>query len=230
VAVVIIGNGKSRQHMDLENIKTKAWTFGCNALYRDFAPDYLLTIDPHVTHEILDTDYSLKNIVYLSNINSLPGMIRDTIDIPSDSKTYENEPTGYEFYYNGWGDHTYISWAKEGSLIRKTPWKDDGWGLSAGIQATRLAHNLYPKEEIYLIGFDIFGDRDNMYDGTNGYPSEGASNTTMTKEFIDGFEYLLNIHDDLIIKRVIDQDQSLENIPNVSEDELWQNLASNQKI
>ena len=229
MAVVVIGNGKSRQHMDLNRIKEKAWTFGCNALYRDFAPDFLLTIDPHCTHEILDSDYSLNNQVVISNMNSLPGEVRETIDVPSDSKIYENEPTGYEFYYNGWGDHTYITWAKEGSLIRKTPWKDDGWGLSAGIQAIRLSHHYYPKETKYLIGFDIFGERDNMYDGTNGYPSKGASNN-MIQEFIDGFYYLLNIHDDLIIKRVIDQDQSLENIPNVSEDELWQNLANNQKI
>jgi len=229
VAVVVIGNGKSRQHMDLNRIKEKAWTFGCNALYRDFAPDFLLTIDPHCTHEILDSDYSLNNQVVISNMNSLPGEVRETIDVPSDSKIYENEPTGYEFYYNGWGDHTYITWAKEGSLIRKTPWKDDGWGLSAGIQATRLAYSFYPKEEIYLIGFDIFGDRDNMYDGTNGYPNEGTKNTMM-KEFIDGFEYLLNISSGIKIKRVIKQDQSLENIPNVSEDELWQNLVDNQKI
>ena len=68
-----------------------------------------------------------------------------------------------------------------------------------------------------------------MYDGTNGYHSEGASND-MKDEFVLGFEYLLNIYDDIVIKRVIDQDQSLENIPNVSEDELWQNLATNQKI
>lgn len=229
MAVVVIGNGKSRQHMDLNRIKEKAWTFGCNALYRDFAPDFLLTIDPHCTHEILDSDYSLNNQVVISNMNSLPGEVRETIDVPSDSKIYENEPTGYEFYYNGWGDHTYITWAKEGSLIRKTPWKDDGWGLSAGIQATRLAYSFYPKEEIYLIGFDIFGDRDNMYDGTNGYPNEGTKNTMM-KEFIDGFEYLLNISSGIKIKRVIKQDQSLENIPNVSEDELWQNLVDNQKI
>jgi hypothetical protein len=230
VAVVVIGNGKSRQHMNLDKIKEKAWTIGCNALYRDFAPDYLLTIDPHCTHEILDSDYSLNNKVVISNMESLPGEVRESMEIPDNSILYENESTGYEFFYIGWGKYYYITWIKEKSQIMHTPWEHEWCGLSAGIQATRLAHNLYPKEEIYLIGFDIFGDRDNMYDGTNGYPSEGASNTTMTKEFIDGFEYLLNIHNDLIIKRVIDQDQSLENIPNVSEDELWQNLASNQKI
>jgi len=229
VAVVIIGNGKSRQHMDLDKIKEKAWTFGCNALYRDFAPDYLLTIDPHCTHEIFDSDYSLNNKVVISNMNSLPGEVRDSMEILDGAILYENEPTDYEFIYNGWGKHTYITWIKEKNQIMHTPWEDDGWGLSAGIQAIRLSHHLYPKDIKYLIGFDIFGERDNMYDGTNGYPSKSASNH-MIHEFIDGFKYLLNIHDDLIIKRVIEQDQSLNNIPNVSEDELWQNLADNQKI
>ena len=66
--IVVIGNGKSRQHMDLQEIKNKAWTFGCNALYRDFDPDFLLSIDPHVTHEIVDTDYVLNNILYIKHI------------------------------------------------------------------------------------------------------------------------------------------------------------------
>ncbi len=229
MAVVIIGNGKSRQHMDLNKIKEKAWTFGCNALYRDFAPDYLLTIDSHVTHEIMDSDYSLNNKVVISNMNSLPGEVRDSMEIPDGATFYENEPTGYEFIFNGYRHHYYITWIKEKSQIMHIPWQDDGWGLSAGIQAIRLAHIYYPKETKYLVGFDIFGERDNMYDDTNGYPSEGAPND-MIQEFIDGFKYLLNTYDDFVIKRVIDQDQSLENIPNVSEDELWQNLAINQKI
>ncbi len=234
--VVIIGNGKSRQRMDLDKIKEKAWTFGCNALYRDFAPDFLLTVDPHCTHEILDSDYSLNNKVVLSNMNTLPAEIREFLDISAQHE-YENEPTGYEFLFNGWGSHEnrswgnyqYITWIKENSQIMQTPWEDDGWGLSAGIQAIRVSHHFYPKATKYLIGFDIFGERDNIYDDTDGYPKKGTFNR-MTEEFINGFKYLLNTYDDLIIKRVIDQDQSLENIPNVSEDELWQNLAINQKI
>ena len=244
--VVIIGNGKSRQHMDLDKIKEKAWTFGCNALYRDFSPDFLLTVDPHCTHEILDSDYSLNNKVVLSNMNPLPGECRDALNLAADHE-YENESTGYKFFFNGWGDKKrtggepqgsrhYITWIKEKSQIMTIPWEDDGWGLSAGIQAVRVSHHFYPKATKYLIGFDIFGERDNIYDGTEGYPkavswraSTQAPNR-MTEEFKNGFEYLLNTYDDLIIKRVIDQNQSLENIPNVSEDELWQNLANNQKI
>ncbi len=46
---------------------------------------------------------------------------------------------------------------KRKNQIMHTPWEDDGWGLSAGIQAIRLSHHLYPKDIKYLIGFDIFG-------------------------------------------------------------------------
>ena len=85
MAVVVIGNGKSRQHLDLDKIKEKAWTFGCNALYRDFAPDYLLTVDGHITHEVLDSDYSLNNKVLISNMNPLPAEVRDSMEIPDDA-------------------------------------------------------------------------------------------------------------------------------------------------
>jgi hypothetical protein len=227
MAVVVIGNGKSRQHLDLNKIKEKAWTFGCNALYRDFAPDYLLTVDGHITHEVLDSDYALNNKVLISNMNPLPGEVRDSMEIPADAIVFENEPTGYEFIYNGFRRHHHITWIKEKCQISHVP--SPIYGGSAGIQLIRVAHEYYPKDIKYLIGFDVFGERDNMYDGTNAYPSEGAANT-MTDEFIEGFKDLLNIYDDLIMKRVIDQNQSLENIPNVSEDELWQKLQDNQKI
>ena len=42
---------------------------------------------------------------------------------------------------------------------------------NTGYNACRLACELYSNEEIYMIGFDIFGDRNNLYDNTNGYYS-----------------------------------------------------------
>ena len=225
--IVVVGNGKSRQNMDLEKIKKNAKVYGCNALYRDFSPDYLYTGDPHVTHEVLSSDYALTNTVVLNNMESIPAMAREGLSF--EGKVVENEPTGFEFFCTGWGDYTYITWIKEGSKIMKTPWPDDGVGLSAGLMATRFAHHQFPTDIIYLIGFDIFGKRDNIYDGTNGYPSENYPNE-MEKEFIEGFEYLINTYERIKIKRVIEQWTSLKGIPNVPEEELWQNLANNQRI
>ena len=43
----IIGNGQSRQGFDLESLRGKGTTYGCNAVYRDFTPDYLVSLDRH---------------------------------------------------------------------------------------------------------------------------------------------------------------------------------------
>ena len=48
----IIGNGTSRKSFDLESLRGKGTIFGCNALYRDFTPDYLVAIDDGIISEI----------------------------------------------------------------------------------------------------------------------------------------------------------------------------------
>jgi hypothetical protein len=52
VKAYIIGNGLSRSEFDLEKLRGKGTIFGCNALYRDFTPDYLVAIDDKIISEI----------------------------------------------------------------------------------------------------------------------------------------------------------------------------------
>ena len=40
-----IGNGPSRKEFDLERLKATGQTYGCNALYRDFMPDFIFSVD-----------------------------------------------------------------------------------------------------------------------------------------------------------------------------------------
>ena len=47
-----IGNGPSRKGFDLESLKTTGQTYGCNALYRDFKPDFLFSVDAKMSQEI----------------------------------------------------------------------------------------------------------------------------------------------------------------------------------
>ena len=63
----IIGNGESRKHFDLYSLPQD--TYGCNALYREYEPDYLITIDTHMYKEIIESDYAEKNIVYTHRAN-----------------------------------------------------------------------------------------------------------------------------------------------------------------
>ena len=53
---VVIGNGRSRDGFDLSSLG--AVTVGCNALYREFAPDYLIAQDLNMILEIMTSGYA----------------------------------------------------------------------------------------------------------------------------------------------------------------------------
>lgn len=69
---VVIGNGPSRTDIPLHYLtnhggshkgKKKLTTYGCNALYRDMAPHFLVATGTGVVTEIVESDYCSKNIV-----------------------------------------------------------------------------------------------------------------------------------------------------------------------
>lgn len=49
---IAIGNGLSRENFDLETIRSGGITAGCNNLFLDFEPDYLITLDSLVNRRI----------------------------------------------------------------------------------------------------------------------------------------------------------------------------------
>jgi len=81
---VVIGNGSSRLGFDLRHFvdyvnhpidqtwkpakSTKRFfTYGCNALYRDFAPDFLVVTGDQMVREIVGSPYPNDHIVYANN-------------------------------------------------------------------------------------------------------------------------------------------------------------------
>jgi len=60
----VIGNGTSRQGLDLESLRSSGKIYGCNALYRDFSPDYLFATDPGIAQEIEQNYYPETNEFY----------------------------------------------------------------------------------------------------------------------------------------------------------------------
>lgn len=60
----IIGNGLSRKDFDLNLLKGKWPTFGCNALYRDFESDYLALIDDGIIKEVKDSTFPQDKVFY----------------------------------------------------------------------------------------------------------------------------------------------------------------------
>lgn len=60
----VIGNGKSREGFDLEQLRQYGKIYGCNALYRDFEPDYLVAIDDKITEEIEASDFPSEKFIH----------------------------------------------------------------------------------------------------------------------------------------------------------------------
>ena len=54
---LVIGNGESRKSIDLTTVPESVVTFGCNALYRDYAPDYLGSVDLNMSNELCKAGY-----------------------------------------------------------------------------------------------------------------------------------------------------------------------------
>ena len=58
----VIGNSISRKDINLT--KLKGVTYGCNGLYRDFSPDFLICVDYIIAEEVIKSGYASKHLVY----------------------------------------------------------------------------------------------------------------------------------------------------------------------
>ena len=50
--VICLGNGESRLGINLDGLRQYATIWGCNALYRNWTPDFLVCVDIEMSHEI----------------------------------------------------------------------------------------------------------------------------------------------------------------------------------
>jgi hypothetical protein len=89
---LIIGNGPTRLGMDFDVIKnhkagirgrSRLQTYGCNALYRDFTPDFLVATGDEIVNEISNSDYCTDHIVY-ANAWAIAGYPQKFYLIPQD--------------------------------------------------------------------------------------------------------------------------------------------------
>jgi hypothetical protein len=63
-AAFVLGNGISRQQIDLNLLKTLGRVYGCNAIYREFEPDVLISTDMPISDRIQHEGYSKERIHY----------------------------------------------------------------------------------------------------------------------------------------------------------------------
>lgn len=87
----VLGNGTSRKNLDLEKLKSKGKIYGCNALYREFTPDYLIAVDVKMILEINQYKWQYDNIVY-TNPNKAYNKMRH-LNFFNPSKGWSSGPT-----------------------------------------------------------------------------------------------------------------------------------------
>ena len=71
---LVIGNGKSRLQFDLYQLRQKYKTYGCNAIYRDFVPDVLVSMDWYMVKEIIDSGVIHKTHFVTQHMNQTTGL------------------------------------------------------------------------------------------------------------------------------------------------------------
>ena len=64
MAAFALGNGVSRQNIDVNYLLTLGPVYGCNALYRTHTPTVLVSTDRPISTQIQESGYSARNRFY----------------------------------------------------------------------------------------------------------------------------------------------------------------------
>lgn len=84
----VLGNGTSRLAIDLNYLQTLGPIYGCNALYREFVPDVLISTDKPISSRIQEEGYSLKHKFYTRR--PFPG--QGALDVPQQYFGFSSGP------------------------------------------------------------------------------------------------------------------------------------------
>ncbi len=143
----VIGNGESRQPIDLDSCKNQGVTVGCNAIVRDFYPDIVSAADQRMVAEVLSSDYPGQ--LYTRPNWNIKFMVSAYPELPYNGTTRADNP----WHWNS-GPH---------AINIACAFKNYEWNM----QTTDLC---------YLIGFDMTQQNNytNVYANTNGYDNKAV--------------------------------------------------------
>ena len=198
---IVYGNGESRPRT---SIGGDIISWGCNAIYRDFRVDNLVSIDYNIQQEIYESEYVFKNKCWFSDWDILPdfdpsiisiginGPIHETLklnrkDCVVQGKSIDTVQMMIEeiLTYNPQLDKDDLKKKMQKDVGLYITWVADndmvekidfpkGW--SAGNTALYLACQS-GAEEVYMLGFDGSNYSEpinNIYKGSKNYLSEDS--------------------------------------------------------
>ena len=213
----IIGNGPSRNDVVLHELD--GTTFGCNALYRDYAPDYLVSGDSRILKEICGDEYPSEHKCIFPDYECIPIDYKEMLLMNFDSKfeIKESNPNNKDHVWI-FGLQDDISDIMEVHVVGvDSQWKitnmkgteeDPRFSVNffAGSQAMAQA-SIMGFDEVCLVGFDSIWNfqedtYQNIYAGTNAYDRE--KETSRLRVGTDNPNSLLGTQE-AQIKKVIDR-------------------------
>jgi hypothetical protein len=102
----VLGNGRSRLLANHTTLKNYGTIFGCNALYREFDPDYLIAVDVKMVNEIIAAGYHKKHQVWTNPNKGIS--TKAHINFFSPHKGWSSGPTALWFAASKGYKHIYI--------------------------------------------------------------------------------------------------------------------------
>ena len=217
----IIGNGPSRKGLDLSTLD--GTTFGCNALYRDFTPDYLVSGDSTIIKEICKSEYPKNNKCIFPDFEAIPKDMKDVI-LMTFAPSYAVKESDLDRWSECWifGLQDDMSKIMEVHVVGvDSRWKiqnmkgteeDPGFSVNffAGSQAMAQA-SIIGFDEVCLVGFDSIWNfqedtYQNIYAGTNAYKRE--KETSRLRVGTDNPNSLLGTQE-AQIKKILDRFQNV---------------------
>ena len=102
----VLGNGKSRQKVDMKKLLEYGIVYGCNAQYREFDPNFLVAVDVKMVNEIIDSGYHHKGTLWTNPNKGIKTKSR--INFFSPHKGWSSGPTALWFVAQNGHKEIYI--------------------------------------------------------------------------------------------------------------------------
>lgn len=87
----VLGNGRSRLHLNPSSLLPLGTVYGCNAQYREFSPHFLIAVDAKMVNEIIDSGYHKTNSVWTNPNSSIKS--KENINLFNPHKGWSSGPT-----------------------------------------------------------------------------------------------------------------------------------------
>lgn len=88
---IVLGNGTSRLLVPLDKLKSAGMVYGCNALYREYEPDYLIAVDVKMINEIIQSGYHKTHQVWTNKNKGITPS--NNVNYFSPNKGWSSGPT-----------------------------------------------------------------------------------------------------------------------------------------